>query len=66
MIAGPSEAKLCMARDPFNDEMLRIHLSDLNQTFRKHRRAIEATFYTGGVSVIITNDEDLLEDSFIT
>ena len=28
MIAGPSEAKLFMARDPFNDEMLKIHLSD--------------------------------------
>ena len=28
MIAGPSEAKLFMAREPFDDEMLRIHLSD--------------------------------------
>ena len=31
MIAGPSEAKLCVARDPFNDEMLRIHLSDCDE-----------------------------------
>ena len=44
--------------------MLRIQLSDLNQTFREHRRDIGATFYTGGVSVIITNDEDLLQNRF--
>ena len=31
MIAGPSKAKLFMARDPFNDEMLRIHLSDRDE-----------------------------------
>ena len=31
MIAGPSEANIFMARGPFNDEMLRIHLSDCDE-----------------------------------
>ena len=31
MIARPSEAKLCVARDPFNDEVLRILTSHLDK-----------------------------------
>ena len=53
-----------MAKAVFKHDVLRIHVSDLNQTFREHRIGIGATFYTGGVSVIITNDEDLPQDRF--
>ena len=31
MIAGPSEAKLCVARNPFNDEMLKKLLSEFDK-----------------------------------
>ena len=31
MIAGPSEAKLFVARDPFNDDVLRIVLSEFDK-----------------------------------
>ena len=52
-----------MANAGFKHDVLRIHVSDLNQTFREHRIGIGATFYTGGVSVIITNDEDLPQET---
>ena len=44
--------------------MLRIQLSDLNQTFREHRRYIGATFYIGGMSVIITSVEHRRGEDF--
>ena len=53
-----------MANAVFKHDVLRIHLSDLDQTFREHRIGIGATFYIGGVSVIITNDDDLVRDRF--
>ena len=53
-----------MANAVFKHDVLRIHVSDLNQTFRNHRLGVGSTFYMGGVSVIITNDDDLLEDRF--
>ena len=59
------KSKLCVAKWVFKCDVLKIHLSDLNQTFREHRRDIGATFYTGGVSVIITNDRDLLRNRFL-
>ena len=31
MIAGPSEAKLCVARDPFNDDVLKTVLSEFDK-----------------------------------
>ena len=39
-------------------------MSDLNPPFAEHSSGIGATFYIGGVSVIITNGDDLLLDGF--
>ena len=44
--------------------MLRIHVSDLNPPFAEHSLGIGATFYIGGMFVIITNDGDLVRDRF--
>ena len=41
MIAGPSEAKLFMARDPFNDDVLRIVLSEFDEILKEHTRGID-------------------------
>ena len=41
MIAGPSEANIFMARDPCNDEMLRILISYLDKIGKEHTRDID-------------------------
>ena len=41
MIAGPSEAKLFMARDPFNDGVLRMLPSDCNENPKQIRLYIK-------------------------
>ena len=53
-----------MAKEVFKHDVLRIHLSDLDQTFREHTLGIWEGFCMVGVFVIITNDEDLTRDSF--
>ena len=53
-----------MANAGFERDVLRIQLSDLNPAFAEHSLGIGATFYIGGMSVIITNQYDLLEDRF--
>ena len=53
-----------MANTGFERDVLRIQLSDLNPRFAEHSLGIGATFYICGMSVIITNDEDLMQDSF--
>ena len=41
MIAGPSEANIFMAREPFNDDVLRIVLSELDKICKEHTRDID-------------------------
>ena len=41
MIAGPSEANIFVARDPFNNEMLRIVLSEFDKIQKEHTRDID-------------------------
>ena len=60
----PVGAKLCVANAVFKHDVLRIHVSDLNHPFAEHSFGIGATFYIGGMSVIITNDDDLLTNRF--
>ena len=47
-------ANIFMANAGFKHDVLRIQLSDLDQTFKEHTIGIGATFYIGGMSVIIT------------
>ena len=63
---GPLGANIFVANAVFKHDVLRIHRSDLNFPFAEHSLGIGATFYIGGMSVIITNDEDLLQDRFLT
>ena len=40
IIAGSSEAKLCVARDPFNDDVLRIVMSEFDTIRKEYIRDI--------------------------
>ena len=57
-------ATIFVANAVFKHDVLRIHLSDLNPLFAEHSLGIGATFYIGGVSVIITMQYDLLAGRF--
>ena len=45
MKAGPLEARLCMATQVFKCDVLRIHLSELNETQERHSLGIKESFY---------------------
>ena len=51
--AGPCGPKLFMANAGFERDVLRIQPSDLKPPFAEHNLGVGATFYIGGVSVII-------------
>ena len=65
MIAGPSEAKLFVARDPFNDDVLRIVLSEFDNIWKEHTRDIDLWSYVKGMFIIIMNVEICCRMDFV-
>ena len=64
--ARSSVAKLFMARDPFNDDVLRIVLSEFDKIWKEHTRDIDLWSCVKGMLVIIMSAEPSRRESSVT
>ena len=56
-IACHWEAKLCVARRAFKHDVLRILLSDFDDTLKETRLGVKVSRCAGGMSVVIMSAE---------